>query len=222
MSEKTLYIFVDESGNFDFSPNGSKYFILSCLLTFNPVMSREKLIDLKYKLLEDGMEQEYFHATEDRQIVRDKVFEIIKTLDDVEVHSVVAQKNKTNPVLHDEDKFYKLMCKNLLQYLFRRAELKAADKVVVVLGALFTKKRQSVIIKTLKKELKERFNKPFGIYFHQVKSDINCQLADYCGWSIYIKWERADDRSYKLIEERIKSEFDIFQNGKQEFYVYKK
>lgn len=74
---KTLYLFVDESGNFDFSPKGTKFFVLSCLSTFYPVAEREKLLLLRYELLRDGFNQEYFHATEDRQEVRSKVFDIL-------------------------------------------------------------------------------------------------------------------------------------------------
>ena len=31
MKDNTLYMFIDEGGNFDFSPGGTKYFTLSCL-----------------------------------------------------------------------------------------------------------------------------------------------------------------------------------------------
>ena len=98
---KTLYLFIDEAGNFDFSQKGTKYFVLSCMSTFKPIEERDKLFNFRYELLADGINQEFFHATEDKQIVRDKVFEIITTLkDDIEVHTVIAQKNKANPVLY--------------------------------------------------------------------------------------------------------------------------
>ena len=77
---KTLFLFIDESGNFDFSPKGTKYFVLTCLSSFKPIEDRQKLLQLRYDLLADSTDQEFFHATEDKQIVRDKVFEIIKSL----------------------------------------------------------------------------------------------------------------------------------------------
>lgn len=128
--DKTLFLFIDESGNFDFSPEGTKYFVLTCLSTFQPVTDRELLLKLKYDLLTDGIDQEFFHATEDKQIVRDKIFEIIRNLkDDIEVHAVIAQKNKANPVLYREEyykngrkivrntgaEFYQRICRTLLQ-----------------------------------------------------------------------------------------------------------
>ena len=47
-----LYVFLDESGGFDFSPKGSKYFILSGLSTFRPFRWYPDFIDLRFKLLE--------------------------------------------------------------------------------------------------------------------------------------------------------------------------
>ncbi|NQU77392.1 DUF3800 domain-containing protein, partial [Candidatus Falkowbacteria bacterium] len=103
-NEKILYLFVDESGNLDFSPKGTKYFTLSCLCTFSPVREREKLLGLRYHLLGEGADQEFFHATEDRQIVRNQVFDIIDSLvDDIGIYSVIVQKNKTNPALYNEE-----------------------------------------------------------------------------------------------------------------------
>lgn len=232
---KTLFLFIDESGNFDFSPKGTKYFVLTCMSTFQPVEERDKVISLRYKLLADGISQEYFHATEDKQIVRDKVFEIITTLkDDIEVHTVIAQKNKANPVLYREEyekrdkkivrivgaDFYHRLCKTLLQYVFRRSNFKGTDKIIVVLGSIFTRDKQSYILKTLKKYLKENFAMPFEIYFHIAQADLNCQLADYFGWAIYVRKERNEERSYNLTRSKIKSSFEIFSRGTTIYYDY--
>lgn len=235
--DKTLFLFIDESGNFDFSPKGTKYFVLSCLSTFFPVDEREKLIKLRYDLLSGGIDQEYFHATEDSQSTRDQVFDLITSLsDDIEVHSVVAEKNKANPTLYKEEyykkgrkiervvgaEFYQRVCRTLLQYVFRRSNFKKAAKIVVVLGSLFTRDKQSLILKTLKKYLKENFTLPFEIYFHCSQADINCQFADYLGWAIAIKWERDEKRSYNLIQNKVKSEYEIFKRGETIYYSYKK
>jgi len=232
---KTLCLFIDEAGNFDFSPKGTRYFVLTCMSTFQPVEERDKILSLRYELLADGTDQEFFHATEDKQIVRDKVFEIITTLkDDIEVHTVTAQKNKANPVLYREEyekkgkkivrvvgaEFYHRVCKTLLQYVFRRSNFKGTDKIVVVLGSIFTRDKQSYILKALKKYLKENFAMPFEIYFHRSQADLNCQLADYFGWAIYVKQERNEERPYNLIQSKIKSSFEIFSRGQTVYYDY--
>jgi len=50
-SAKTLYLFIDESGNFDFSLGGTKYFILTSLSTTNPYSIASPLLYLRYNLL---------------------------------------------------------------------------------------------------------------------------------------------------------------------------
>lgn len=140
---KTLYLFIDESGNFDFSPKGTKYFILSCLSTFQPIKEREKLLNLRYQLLDAGFNQEFFHATEDKQVVRNEVFSILNSFsNDIEIDSVIVQKNKTNPSLYYEEyykkgrlikriigaDFYQIVCRTLLQYVFKRSDSQGAEK----------------------------------------------------------------------------------------------
>ena len=217
--DKTLYIFIDESGNFDFSPKGTKYLILTALATFYPVKDRNMLLYLKYNLLSSGINQEYFHATEDRQDVRNKVYKFLEnTQSEYEVHSVIARKNKANPSLYDDQLFYELLCKNLLQCIFK-GKLRLAHNIVVVLGSLFTKKKHDAILDTLQYFLKNNFPliQP-QIYFHQSSNDLNCQLADYCCWAISVKYARNEQRPYSVIKNQIKSEFNIFKTGDTIYY----
>lgn len=243
MNQNTLYIFIDESGNFDFSPVGTRYFVLTCISTLNPLKNRVNFLDLKYKLLTEGINQEFFRASEDKQLVRDEVFHLIEGLDDFEIDSVVAQKNKTNFALYEdidvkqkpeggfilktkraEEKFYKQISETLLQYVVRRYTQYRAwniEKIIIVLGALFTKHKQEFVKKHLKTYFKENFQKIPYVYFHRVNADINCQIVDYCGWAIFIKWERNELRPYNQIKDKIKSEFDIFKRGETIYYNYK-
>lgn len=234
MINKTLFIFIDESGNFDFSSGGTKYFILTAISTIRPLNEREKLLKYRYQLLSEKTDQEYFHATEDKQIVRDGIYGLISGYDDFYVDSVVAQKNKANPSLYSEmcpkkgkfmtrivgAEFYRIVCQTLLQYIFKRFNSTSIEKIVVVLDNLFTDNKRQTILKSLKTYLKQHCQKPFYIYFHQSKADLNCQIADYCGWAIYVKNERKELRPINQIKTKIKSEFEIFQRGTTEYYPY--
>jgi hypothetical protein len=230
---QNLYLFLDESGNFDFTNKGTKYFVLTAIATTDPIIERISLVDLRYKLLSEGSDVEYFHASEDMQKTRDAVFEILSKIGTTfEIHSVLAQKNKAHPSLYRENYYkkgkfierttgiglYKQVCETLLQYVFKGKSQKVA-KIVIVLGSLFNGERKKVVLHTLKKFLKLKFpDVAFEIYCHQACSDLNCQLADYCCWAVSVKKERGEDRPYKSIEKMIKSEFDIFRNGTIEFY----
>jgi len=234
---KTLYLFIDESGNFDFTPKGTKYFLLTGLVTFEPLIKREGLIDLRYRLLSEGVDQEFFHASEDKQAVRDQVFSILASIGDTfEVRSILARKNKTNPVLYRESYtkkgrlierstgmgLYRKLAECLLQYIFKGKE-GTASKIVVVLGSLYVGDKKRVILQTLKHFLKTNFSGiPFEIYSHQTCADLNCQLADYCCWAVAVRAERGEERPYEVIKGQVKSIFDIFKNGDREYYKYEK
>lgn len=51
---KTFYIYLDESGNFDFSVKGTEHFVLCAMTTLEPISTQEPLQALKYELLEEG------------------------------------------------------------------------------------------------------------------------------------------------------------------------
>jgi hypothetical protein len=48
MSGRFLYVFLDEAGNFDFSPGGTKYFILSAVSKERPFQAYQEMTELKY------------------------------------------------------------------------------------------------------------------------------------------------------------------------------
>lgn len=234
-ADGTLFIFLDESGNFDFSPSGSKFWSLTALCTVSPVEGRQTLIEFLYELAAAGGGQECFHATEDLQTVRDGVFERINKLpSSFEIHSVVAEKCKAHPSVYQYsenrhgkkriiikgDKLYEIVCRTLLKYIFRRPTLKyrLAKRIVVVLSSIFDKSRHKALQVVLSDYLKTHTRVPFYIYFHATKADLNCQIADYCGWAIGIKWERREMRSHDLIEHHIRSEFSIFESGTTKYY----
>jgi hypothetical protein len=60
--------------------------------------------------------------------------------------------------------------------------------------------------------------KTYRVHHYASKTSHYLQVADYCNWAIYRKWENLDTRSYKLIEGAVRSEFDIFQAGTTFYY----
>lgn len=226
----TLYLFIDESGNFDFSPNGTRFFVLTVLSTTNPFEIGSPLLKLRYDLLPNyacgpRMEEHgYFHASEDIQEVRNYVFSIISKLDNpLRVDSVIAQKNKTNPTLHHQPlEFYKILAEALLKYSFNRATWQDYDHVVVVFSSLFDRKKRGILKQAFKSLIKQHAKVSYALYFHDSKFDLCNQATDYFGWAIYRKWESVDCRSYNIVQNLIKSEFQIFERGDREYYEYKK
>ena len=219
---KSLYIFLDEGGNFDFSDNGTNYFVLTSLCKLRPFHAFSDLCCLKYDLIESGVEIEYFHASEDRQHVRDEVFNIINNrFGDSVIDSLVVEKRKTHYKLQEIEQFYTKMFHYLIKYVIKRyiADVSVGN-LIIYTDSIPVKKKKRAIEKGLKINLSsilpERY--PYRILHHSSKSNFDLQLVDYCNWAIFRKWERSDERSYNLIKKYIESEFDIFNSGTTYYY----
>jgi len=218
---RVLYIFLDEGGNFDFSNTGTKYFTLTSLSKERPFETYESLCELKYNLIELGVEIEYFRASEDKQAVRNSVFDIINShLDQTRIDSLIVEKRKTHPSLQEEERFYPEMIGYLLPYVVNGYDLRLFEKVIVFTDTIPVQRKKKAVEKSIKKVLAHKL--PAGvtyyIFHHASKSNYDLQFADYCNWAIYRKWESQDLRSYEIIARVIKSEFNIFKAGTRDYY----
>ena len=98
--QSTLYLYFDEAGDFNYKRNGSKHFFMTCVATHRPFNAAKELMSAHYDLLEQGQVSGYFHASEDRQIVRDCAFEIIRRHSrDFSAFTYCAKKDQLEDVL---------------------------------------------------------------------------------------------------------------------------
>jgi len=217
-NDKTLYIFLDESGNFDFSKNGTKHFVIAAYSTTEPQQHTLSLQELKYEILHTGYDQECFHATEDGQVVRDNVYEIIKRSKNAMYDFAYIEKNKTHPFKQNKKEIYTLLVGILLKYIFTRVTKKNTFKnIIVVVDQALPKKDQNYLKAIIKPQLKA-FGKPYFLYFFQTKSDPNGQIADYGAWGKYVLLERNELRPIGEIKKLIASDFDVFRMGTRRYY----
>jgi hypothetical protein len=219
--DKFLYIFLDEGGNFDFSQNGTKYFTVTSLTKERPFEAYKDLTELKYDLAELGTCLEYFHAAEDRQAVRNKVFDVIqKNLAGIRIDSVIVEKCKTGPALQDEVEFYPKMIGYLIRYVLTGMGASKYSEVLVFTDAIPVEKKKQAIQKSIKEVLSEMLPKTakYRIFHHESKSNFDLQIVDYCNWAIYRKHTNGDLRAYEKISKAVVSEFDIFRKGVRKYY----
>jgi len=216
-----LYIFLDEGGNFDFSPTGTTYFTLTSITKTRPFQIAPILESLKYDLIETGLDIEYFHAAEDRQAVRDKVFASIQQfINTLRIDSLIVEKKKTGPALRVDTQFYPRMIGYILGYVLKSNAARNCDEVIVITDTIPIKKKREAVEKAIKTILKQKLPKTskYRVLHHASKSTFGLQVADYCNWAIFRKWEKGDTRSYDLIKSRVLSEYDIFQKGTRKYY----
>jgi len=216
----TQYIYLDEGGNFDFSATGTKYFTLTAVVKNRPFLIHNGLSNLKYDLYEEGIGQEYFHASEDAQAIRNRVFGCISShIDRVKVHSIIVEKRKAAPSLQKVERLYPQMLSILLKFILNPSH-QACGKVIVITDSLPVNKKKEAIKKGIKQYLANSVPalEDYQVHHHASKSCFGLQIADYCNWAIWKKWDVGDTRSYDLIKPAIKSEFDVFRNGARTFY----
>ncbi|WP_246534580.1 DUF3800 domain-containing protein [Aliiroseovarius lamellibrachiae] len=220
----TLYIFLDEGGNFDFSSKGTKYFTLTCTSMYRPFTLHTGLDTYKYDLIEHRIkpriEMEYFHCADDNKHVRSKVFSMLSgSVPHESVDSVIIEKRKTGPALQPPEKFYPKMLGYLLRYSVEKAAHGVGEVVVITDSLPVAKKRRSVekAVKTVLAGMLPA-GIPYRVMHHSSRAHYGLQIADYFNWAVFRKWEHGDDTSYTVIESQIRSEFDIFRSGTRYYY----
>jgi hypothetical protein len=221
MPEKFLYIFLDESGNLDFSKNGTRFFLIAGIVQERPFEAYKALYDLRYDLIESGEDLHTFHATEDKQNVRDRVFSIIQQhLNGMRIDALVVEKRKTHPELQQEDRFYPEMLGYFLRHILGAVDLKQYKEVIVMTARLKSGARSKNFEKVVKVTLVKMLpvTVQWRVLHHPAHCNFDLQVADYCCWAIYRKWSNGDLRSYNLIRPAIRKEFDIFGRGTKFYY----
>lgn len=176
-----------------------------------PFAAFRALSDLKYELLENGLALDGFHATEDRQAIRNRVFQIIREHSaGVVVDSVIVDKRNCPQALSDERVFYPSVLGQLLVNVLHHTDLSQFSQVIVITDRIPIQKKRNAVEAAVKETLARRL--PRGIKYqlihHESKTNFDLQIVDYLNWAIYRKWESGDARSFDQISHLVRSEAD--------------
>ncbi len=214
-----IFIFFDESGNLDFSASGTEYYFFGALTTRNPMLLSQPLSDLKYNLIDEGLKIECFHASEDRQVVRDQVFDQLVRVGEFEYDCVIIEKRKLDPLLHAPTKFYPQYASDLLREIFRRYDGDTEERIVVITDTIPVKKTRKAVEKTFLTYISQELSgRPYTVLHHRSASHSGLQAADYLNWAIHKKWTHGEMRPYDKIKHLVQSEFEILEAGKEFYY----
>lgn len=213
-----LFIFIDESGNFDFTSKGTSHFVLGGVATLNPTASAKELISLKYRLLKNGNDVPEFHASEDRQVIRNEVFPVLNSMTEIHAHVIYGDKHFLATSLQNPGGIYSLYGKAMVKYFIQVYSGHSLSSITVVFDQTLTKKRRGQFEGVIKPELKS-LNIPFNLYFHPMSTEDNGQVADYISWAKYVELERNESRPWGSLMTKLQpTEFNIFRNGYQKYY----
>lgn len=222
--QPTLYIFLDEGGNFDFSGSGTRYFTLSCVSLYRPFKLHTALDTYKYNLIEHRIrpriEMEYFHCADDNRHVKDSVFGMLaSSVPPNSVDAVIVEKRKTGPALQPPEQFYPKMLGYLLRYAVEKASA-GLGEVIVITDSLPVARKRRAVEKATKTVLSGMLppGTPYRLMHHSSRAHYGLQVADYFNWAIFRKWESDDTTYHGIIRSQIRSEFEIFRTGVRYYY----
>ena len=192
----TAYIFLDESGNLDFSDKGSKHFVIAGICASRPFPVLDLLDDCKHSNLERGGDIEYFHCYNDRRALRDAVFNIITSdMDDMRVNCLVIEKSRIAPSMRGDLLFYPTALGQLLSRVIP-SELTDGDteQIIVITDTIPINRRRRAVERAIRTTLSRMLPAEvrYRVLHHQSRSHYGLQVADYCCWAVFRKWEMGD------------------------------
>lgn len=217
--QKTLYVFLDESGNLDFTERGTDHFVIAAVYTTDPNTSASRMQRLKYDLMASRSDQLEFHATNNSRGTRKRVSETIQGLDGhISVKTMYIDKHYTAPSRQSAPAIMEVFGVAFARWLVNSsAPTDGVDQVVLVFDSVLTGKQRGAFIKAVKPRLKS-LQKPFHIVFHPVKSDLNGQIADYFAWSTFRKLEHQDHEPLTGLQPIDPQIFNLFASGHTRYY----
>ncbi|HBB88306.1 MAG TPA: hypothetical protein DC047_11885 [Blastocatellia bacterium] len=136
------------------------------------------------------------------------------------IDAVIVEKRKAHPTARQETEFYPRMLGYLLRHVLKQYSLSQYTEVIVFTDRIPVKGKRNAVEKAVKVTLSKMLPKTmrYRLLHHDSKSNFQLQIADYCNWAIYRKWDRNNLRSYDLIKSAVESEFDIFEAGTITYY----
>lgn len=215
-----LYVFADESGDFTFNnrPNISRFFIV-CTVTMESCEVGSYLLGLRRKLAWEGHELgDHFHATTDKQAVRDSVFDAI-THHNFQIQTTIMEKCKAQPQTRTSDtRFYKY---GWYYHFFHGMQniVRPYPELHVTAASIGVRKERQTFKGAISDVMSQTIQgKIWSADVFPAGTDPCLQVADYCAWAIMRKWERNDFQSYDIIKDRITYEYDLWSHGAATYY----
>ena len=214
---RTLFVFMDESGDLQFGTKGKQHFILSAVYTDEPHKLAAVMQELKYEQMKRGSQDLDFHATNNSVGTRKRVLDVLCRMEGLRVHSLWIDKAFTHPNLQDEVLLLAMFGKAMGKWI-HTARSSGYDQIIMTFDSVLTGKKQDAFKKKLAPQLKAT-GKKFRLLFQPVKQDLNGQIADYFSWSLFRALESGDTGSYDRLKASTEwTNFNLFHHGQIRYW----
>lgn len=216
------FLFADEAGDFAFctGPNISRFYVV-CTVSMKSCEIGDELLKLRRRMAwKCAPMRDYFHASVDKQEVRDEVFKVLAE-HDFQIQATIMEKRKAKPHIRPTDeRFYKYGWHYHFQYSSGRY-VTPGSTLMVTVASIGTKKKRVNFEDAIRDVINQKLpRKLWRVAFWPCQTDPCLQVADYCTWAIQRKWETGhkDLRSYDLIRDKINYEYELFGKGTDYYY----
>lgn len=216
-----IHVFGDESGDFNFtkSPNSSRVFLV-CTVAMNDCACADALLALRRELIWNYVPVgECFHASEDKQEVRNAVFAALKPMD-FTVQATIMEKSKAQAhVRISNSRFYHYGWYYHWKFVAPKL-LKPTSEALITTAKVQTGKKQAVFTHAVNDSIEQTTRSTWQTHFCLAAHDPCLQIADYCAWALFRKWESggAELRPYNEIASKVTHEFDMWRRGTVHYY----
>lgn len=172
-----------------------------------------QLLDLRRDLAWKGIQLPQFHATSDKQRVRDRVFSGL-AIADFRFDVTILDKRKAYDYLRaDSLRFYKTAWYLHFKYVAPKL-VGPLDELLVVASSLQINKKKKAVHEAVADVVNQVSpTVVFHTAFAPAMSDPCLQIADYMTWAVQRLYESGDARAYNLVKHKIASEFEPYISG---------
>lgn len=107
----------------------------------------------------------------------------------------------------------------LLRFVFKGRVRLNTSQVLVYTDTLPMSKQRRAVEAAIKASCQTDLTIPFQSLHHKRHSNSWIQIADYCAWGTFRKWESGDTRTYDQLRRRLATpELDIMSKGDGTIY----
>lgn len=210
---EALYLFLDESGDFDFGKNGSKFFFMTCVAAKRPFEVVAPMNELKYDALENDVVLEKFHACEDNNHVKTGLYAIISEWSDkINAYSIRVDKSSVPTEMRDPSILYYKMFGWITEEVYGREADTSIKKVIVITDSLPQVAKKKMVERPLRLFMKERFQNngiPYQLLHHASCGWMYLQLTDYLSWAIQRWYTKGDSWPLDKVEKAIRETGEV-------------
>lgn len=215
--ETRRYVFLDESGDLDFTAASSRYFII-CTASITNFLCGHELMELGREITWEGHGPvTTFHAKNDPAARRDRVLQLIAR-NDVRFDVTYFEKRKVNPALQDKHAFYAHACYAHLEYVLPKVT-RGTDPVMITAATIHLNKKRLASMHAVQKAVDDCCrNQVSRSRVMDASAEPGLQLADYGAWAFQRKLEKGLESDFMKIRHNYASKVDIYRNCHEHYY----